>query len=233
VPVRLPHAGQNRAVSGMGVPQVEQGVSGIAGNVGEKPELGTGATADLPFPLPQLPGAGNFSVMPTANSVTLRFLAEPTHVNFGGKVHGGAVMKWIDQAGYTCAAMWTGDYCVTAYVGGIRFLQPISVGELVEVRAQVIHTGRTSLQIAIDIYSGDPRSSTHRRSAHCVMVFVAIGADGVPTPVPKWTPATPVEQALEAYALRLTDVRKQLDQEIEDRLRWLDQQPEAVMERGA
>ena len=36
--------------------------------------------------------------------ITLRFLAEPTAVNFGGKIHGGAVMKWIDEAGYACAA---------------------------------------------------------------------------------------------------------------------------------
>lgn len=171
--------------------------------------------------------------MSSSNSVTLRFLAEPTHVNFGGKVHGGAVMKWIDQAGYTCAAMWTGDYCVTAYVGGIRFLQPINVGELVEVTARVIHTGTTSLHVAVDIYSGDPRKRTHRRACHCVMVFVAISTEGAPTPVPKFLPSTPVEEALQAYALRLIEVRKQLDTEIEDRLRWLDQQPEAVMERRA
>ena len=47
--------------------------------------------------------------------ITLRFLAEPTSVNFGGKVHGGAVMKWIDEAGYACAAGWSGRYCVTIY----------------------------------------------------------------------------------------------------------------------
>src|SRR5918998_24965 len=52
--------------------------------------------------------------------ITLRFLAEPTDMNFGGKVHGGAVMKWIDQAGYACAVGWSGQYCVTVYVGGIR-----------------------------------------------------------------------------------------------------------------
>ena len=51
--------------------------------------------------------------MERPRKVTLRFLAAPTDVNFGGKVHGGAVMKWIDQAGYTCAAGWTGHYCVT------------------------------------------------------------------------------------------------------------------------
>jgi acyl-CoA hydrolase len=50
---------------------------------------------------------------PASRSITLRFLAEPTDVNFGGKVHGGAVMKWIDQAGYACAVGWSGYYCVT------------------------------------------------------------------------------------------------------------------------
>ncbi|HXW97417.1 MAG TPA: acyl-CoA thioesterase [Gemmatimonadales bacterium] len=164
-------------------------------------------------------------------SVTLRFLAEPMHVNFGGKVHGGSVMKWIDQAGYTCAAGWTGDYCVTAYVGGIRFLQPINVGELVEVRAQLIRTGRTSMDVAIDIYASSPRSTTKRRACHCVMTFVAIDDQGQPKPVPRWVPETPVQRALEAHALRLNEIRKTLDQEIESQLEWLDQQPPVEAER--
>ena len=77
--------------------------------------------------------------------VTLRFLAQPVDVNFGGKVHGGSVMRWIDQAGYACAVGWSGHYCVTVYVGGIRFYKPILVGSLVEVEAKVIYTGRTSM----------------------------------------------------------------------------------------
>ncbi|HET6552306.1 MAG TPA: hotdog domain-containing protein, partial [Dyella sp.] len=59
------------------------------------------------------------------HEVNFRFLAQPTDVNFGGKVHGGMVMKWIDQAGYACAVGWSGKYCVTVAVGGIRFVQPI------------------------------------------------------------------------------------------------------------
>ncbi len=66
------------------------------------------------------------------------FLAEPGDVNFGGKVHGGAVMKWIDLAAYACSAAWSGKYCITAYAGGIRFVAPIHVGNLVEVSAKVI-----------------------------------------------------------------------------------------------
>src|ERR1044072_7118915 len=96
--------------------------------------------------------------------VTLRFLAQPGDVNCGGKVHGGAVMKWIDQAGYTCAAGWTGTYCVTVYLGGLLFRGPVRGGGLVELRALVIRTGRTSLDIAIDVYAGDPTSPVRRRT---------------------------------------------------------------------
>jgi acyl-CoA hydrolase len=150
--------------------------------------------------------------------ITLRFLAEPTDVNFGGKVHGGAVMKWIDQAGYTCAAGWTGAYCVTVYLGGLHFLGPIHVGELVELRTLVIRTGRTSLDIAIDVYAGDPKRVDRRRTGHCVVVFVAIGADGRPAAVPPWRPENDVDRALEGYAERLSVLRKQMDAEMEARL---------------
>jgi acyl-CoA hydrolase len=155
---------------------------------------------------------------PAQRGITLRFLAEPTDVNFGGKVHGGAVMKWIDQAGYTCAAGWTGTYCVTVYLGGLHFLGPIHVGELVELRALVIRTGRTSLDIAVDVYAGDPKRGERRRTGHCVVVFVALGSDGRPSEVPQWEPETELDRALEGYAVRLSALRKQMDAEMDARL---------------
>ena len=151
-------------------------------------------------------------------SITLRFLAEPTDVNFGGKVHGGAVMKWIDQAGYTCAAGWTGTYCVTVYLGALHFLGPIRVGDLVELRALVIRTGRTSLDIAIDVYASDPKSRERRRTGHCVVVFVALDGDARPMAVPAWVPETDLDRALEGYARRLAELRRQMDAEMEQRL---------------
>ena len=149
----------------------------------------------------------------------LRFLAEPGHVNFGGKVHGGAVMKWVDQAGYTCAAAWSGSYCVTVYVSGIHFTHPIQVGNVVELRAEVIHTGTTSLHVMIDIYAGDPKETDRRRCGHCVAVFVALGDDGRPRPVPKWVPATERDRALEDYAERLMEFRKAMEKEMRRSLR--------------
>jgi acyl-CoA hydrolase len=146
--------------------------------------------------------------------LTLRFLAEPTDVNYGGKVHGGMVMTWIDQAGYACAAGWSGQYCVTVYVGGIRFYEPILIGHLVEVHARLIYTGTTSMHIAVDVASRDPRQGTLTKTTHCIIIFVALGADGKPTEVPRWTPVTEEDQALEQYAQRLMELRRSIEDEM-------------------
>ena len=140
--------------------------------------------------------------------VVLRFLAEPAHVNFGGKVHGGQVMKWIDQAAYACASSWSGRYCVTAYVGGIHFEQPIRIGEIVDVAAMVILTGRTSVHVAVEVSARLPTSGERRETTHCVLVFVAVDVDGKPTPVPAWVAQSDADKTLERYALRLKELER-------------------------
>ena len=146
--------------------------------------------------------------------VVLRFLAEPTEVNFGGKVHGGTVMKWIDQAGYACAVGWSGQYCVTIYVGGIRFYHPIQIGDLVEVQAMLIYTGTTSMHIAVDVRAGDPKAPQLRKTTHCIIIFVAVDRDGKPTPVPAWIPQTEGDHKLQAYARQLMALRKGVEDEM-------------------
>jgi len=145
--------------------------------------------------------------------ITLRFVAEPSDENLFGKVHGGAVMKWIDQAGYACAANWSGCACVTVYVGGIRFYRPILIGQLVEVRARLIHTGRTSMHIAVDVLSRDLRTKKGHATTHCVIVFVALDADGNPVEVPPWRPRTKEDKALENYAKRRLELSQTLELE--------------------
>ncbi|MBL8473488.1 MAG: acyl-CoA thioesterase [Rhodocyclaceae bacterium] len=153
--------------------------------------------------------------METRNrQVVLRFLAQPGDVNFGGKVHGGTAMKWIDQAGYACAVGWSGRYCVTVYVGGIRFYKPILVGSLVEVEARVIHTGRTSMHVAVDVRAGDLKDGDLQRTTHCVIVFVAVNDHGNPTNVTAWTPQSEAECAEQRYAVRLMELRQGMEDEM-------------------
>jgi acyl-CoA hydrolase len=149
------------------------------------------------------------------SNITLRFLAEPMDVNFGGNVHGGTVMKWIDQAAYTCATAWSGVYCVTVYVGGIRFLKPIQIGHIVEVNAKVIYTGSSSMHIMVDLYSGDPKSTEKHKTTNCIIIFVAVDDKGKSTPVEKWEAETPEQQQLEKYAKVLMERRKGIHEEHE------------------
>jgi acyl-CoA hydrolase len=140
-------------------------------------------------------------------SITLRFLAEPTDVNFGGKVHGGAVMKWIDQAGFACASQWCGGYAVTVYVGGIHFIQPILIGHLVQLHARVVLTGTTSMHIAVDVMSKRPDQESFTHTTQCLIVFVALDEKGKPRPVPAFTPSGPEEEALQGYAQEMVKIR--------------------------
>lgn len=153
--------------------------------------------------------------MPEAErEITLRFLAEPTDINFGGKVHGGMVMKWIDQAAYACATGWSGRYSVTVYVGGIRFYKPIFIGALVEVHAKIIYTGTTSMHLAVDVWSSDPRLQEKSKTTHCVIIFVALDDQGNPTPVPAWQPTEPKDVAMQQYAIKLMELRRGIEEEM-------------------
>ncbi|UXI67408.1 acyl-CoA thioesterase [Tahibacter amnicola] len=146
---------------------------------------------------------------------TFRFLAQPTDVNFGGKVHGGMVMKWIDQAGYAAAVGWSGQYCVTVAVGGIQFVKPILIGDIVVVRCKLIRTGASSMHFSVDVIARDLKTASERLATHCVISFVALDApEGRPTAVPRWEPRTPEDEALEAYAVRVMELSRQLEAEI-------------------
>ncbi|WP_371375100.1 acyl-CoA thioesterase [Thalassotalea aquiviva] len=147
--------------------------------------------------------------------ITLRFLAEPQDVNFGGKVHGGAVMKWIDLAAYACAAGWSGKYCVTAYAGGIRFIAPIHVGSLVEVNAKVIYTGNSSMHIAIEVSAGDPKSAARITTTNCIVIMVAVDEQGQKARIEQWIPVTEEDKQQHQTAIKLMEMRKQISEEMQ------------------
>ena len=143
--------------------------------------------------------------------IVLRFLAAPMDITYGGTVHGGKLLEWIDKAGYACAAGWSGRYCVTVYVGDVRFTRPVAIGELVEVEARLVHTGRTSMHILVVVSSADPKSGEYTEATRCITVFVAVDGDGRPVAVPTCTPPTPEAAELQAGALRSAQVRADIE----------------------
>lgn len=158
--------------------------------------------------------------MQTNNRVEFRFLAEPTDVNFGGKVHGGMVMKWIDQASYACAAQWSRRYCVTVSANAIRFIRPILVGQMVTVKARIVHTGRTSMHIYVSVKATDPKSPNEHVTNRCFITFMALDEGGYPSEVPPWVPDSEEDKKLERVAIRAKDFAKDLDAEFAEQLGW-------------
>lgn len=153
--------------------------------------------------------------------ITLRFLAEPGDVNFGGKVSRRRCneMDRLSRLCMQCRLEW--KYCITAYAGGIRFVAPIHVGNLVEVSAKVIYTGRSSMHIAIDVQASDPKQMKNRLTTHCIVIMVAVDESGKPTDVPKWIPESDEDKALEQSAIRLMNMRKEIGEEMEAHVKYL------------
>ena len=146
-----------------------------------------------------------------SGEIVLRFLAAPMDVTFSGRVHGGKLLEWIDKAGYACASGWSGRYCVTAYVGDVRFTRPVEIGELVEVHAQLVHTGRSSMHVLVTVSSADPRGGDFTRATQCLTVFIAVDENGKPVSVPTWRASTPEQVERESRVVRRIATRSDIE----------------------
>ncbi|MDX3906457.1 MAG: acyl-CoA thioesterase [Pigmentiphaga sp.] len=147
------------------------------------------------------------------HQLSMTILMTPDMANFSGNVHGGTILKYLDQVAYACASRYAGRYVVTLSVDQVVFRQPIHVGELVTFYASVNYTGRTSMEIGIKVVAEDIRNKLVRHANSCYFTMVAVDDDGVPVPVPPLQPQTEEErQRFEAAQLR-----RELRQEMERR----------------
>ncbi|WP_144794409.1 acyl-CoA thioesterase [Kocuria palustris] len=149
----------------------------------------------------------DYSAPGTAERVVLRFLAAPTDVNWGGKVHGGIVMEWIDEAAYLCSARYCGRDTVAVFSGGVRFLRPLHIGDMVEVDARLIYTGNKGMHVAVEVRSGDPKARELEVTTNCLTVMVARDEEGTSVPVPRWEPADETDRRLWQHARTLLEIR--------------------------
>lgn len=99
-------------------------------------------------------------------------LMVPAYSNFGGKIHGGVLLSLMDKVAYVCAAKHAGNYCVTASIDTVDFLQPVEVGDLVSLMASVNYVGNTSLVVGIRVISENIKTNviSHTNTSYFTMV---------------------------------------------------------------
>jgi acyl-CoA hydrolase len=143
--------------------------------------------------------------------LSMTILMTPDMSNFAGNVHGGTLLKYLDQVAYTCATRYARNYAVTLSVDQVVFREPIHVGELVTFQASVNRTGRTSLEIGVRVTTEDLVRRTVRHTNSCYFTMVAIGPDGKAVPVPSWEPRTVEERRRHAAAGRRRELRREIE----------------------
>jgi acyl-CoA hydrolase len=150
--------------------------------------------------------------LPT-HQLTMTVLMTPDTANFAGNVHGGTVLRLLDQVAYACASRYAARYVVTLSVDQVTFREPIHVGELVTFLASVNYTGTSSMEVGIKVLAQNIRSQQSRHVNSCFFTMVAVDDDRRPVAVPALQPATPDERRRHAAAV----VRRELRAEFQRR----------------
>lgn len=121
---------------------------------------------------------------PSESAAILHQYMMPEHANPGGTVHGGLIMKMVDEAGAIAAMRHAQRPVATIAVDSMTFKSPVAVGQLLTLQAQLTYVGRTSMEAEVTVLAEDPvrRTITHTNSAY--LVYVALDEQRRPTPVP-------------------------------------------------
>lgn len=143
--------------------------------------------------------------------LTMTVLMTPDMANFSGNVHGGTLLKYLDEVAYACASRYAGCYVVTLSVDQVMFREPVHVGELVTFLASVNHTGRTSMEIGIKVITENIRERSVRHTNSCFFTMVALDDERRPAPVPPLEPQTPDQKRRYVQGQQRREIRQELE----------------------
>jgi uncharacterized protein (TIGR00369 family) len=139
---------------------------------------------------------------------TLSALMGPQDANAQGNVHGGVIMKMVDEAGALVAMRHARTSVVTVAIDSMTFVEPIFVGNLVLCNAELTFVGRTSMEVRVEVLAENPLLGTSTLSNVAYLVYVALDPNGQPTPVPGLQYQTTLEQARAQEAQERQTLRK-------------------------
>ncbi|AEG93630.1 acyl-CoA thioesterase [Ramlibacter tataouinensis] len=147
-----------------------------------------------------------------SHQLSMTVLMTPDTANFSGNVHGGTLLKLLDQVAYACGSRYAGRYVVTVSVDQVTFREPVFVGELVTFLASVNDTGTSSMEIGIKVVAEDIRRRSVRHVNSCFFTMVAVDDERKPVPVPPLEPRTPDEVRRRAAAKLRRSLRQEMRQ---------------------
>jgi acyl-CoA hydrolase len=130
-----------------------------------------------------------------ASRIQLAQMMMPEHANLHGNVHGGWIMKLVDEAGALASTRHAAHRTVTVAIDQMVFRHPIHIGDLVLFNAEVTYAGHTSMEVEVDVIAENPISGEQIHTNAAYLVYVAIDDNDKPTRIPPLMAETPEEQA--------------------------------------
>jgi uncharacterized protein (TIGR00369 family) len=130
----------------------------------------------------------------SASRISLAQLSQPENANNLGNVHGGWIMKLVDEAGALACMRHAQRPVVTVAIDSMVFRKPVRIGDLVLITAEVTYAGHTSLEAEVRVQTENPITGERAETNTAYVVYVALGDDGHPVPVPPLLAETDAEQ---------------------------------------
>ena len=130
-----------------------------------------------------------------ASRTQLAQFMQPEHANSQGNVHGGWIMKLVDEAGALASTRHAAHRTVTVALDQMVFRYPIHIGDLVLFNSEVTYAGRTSMEVTVEVTSENPITGEQKHTNTAYLVFVAIDENEKPTQIPPLLAETPEEEA--------------------------------------
>lgn len=140
-------------------------------------------------------------------------LMTPDMSNFSGKVHGGTILKLLDEAAFSCASRYCKTYVVTASCDQVMFKNSITVGDLVTFKCNVNYVGRSSMEIGIRVEGEKIIEKEKYHAISCYFTMISVDANGKPQKVPKIN----FESEIEEQLFKAGKMRREMRNEIQNR----------------
>jgi uncharacterized protein (TIGR00369 family) len=115
--------------------------------------------------------------------VIMSQLMNPQDANIAGNVHGGVIMRLIDNAGGVAAFRHARANVVTASIDRLDFHNPVFIGDFVTLKAGVNFVGKTSLEVGVRVEAENLQTGVKRHTASAYLTFVALDSNGRPLPL--------------------------------------------------